>query len=479
MWLGLDLGTGSVKARLFSGGGETLRTGRAAYSVDAPREGWSESNPHAWWEAVVHAVCTATAGHGEAVRAIGLSGQMHGVVLADGDGRALRPAVLWSDTRSAHQLDAFRALSENLLRSLANPPVTGMAGPTLLWLEAHEPDVYARAVWALQPKDWLRFQLVGEAATDPSDASATLLYDVPGDAWHDEVIETIGLRRDLLPPVRSSSEAAGVLRADVAAELGLRAGIPVATGAGDTAAALHGSALDVGDVQVTVGTGGQCVHLVAAPRTSPERGVHLFRAAADTGWYRMGAIQNAGLALEWVRGILELSWDEMHDALDAAPAGCGGLVFLPYVTGERTPHLNPDARAGWLHASRRHGADAFARAAFEGVAFAFADAFDALFEGGPRPSEALLAGGGSVAPAWRQLLADALQVTLRPSDVQDASVRGAAMLAAACRGEQDAFPVRSGRSGTVIVEPREPSTDLERARRAFSEAYARLYADRR
>lgn len=409
---------------------------------------------------------------------------MHGVVLADADGRPLRPAVLWSDTRSSGQLSAYRSLSDGLLRDLANPVVTGMAGPTLLWLREHEPEAYDAARWALQPKDWLRLRLTGDVATDPTDASATLLWDAPADGWHEAAIDRLGLRRSVFAPVRPSASIAGGLGREAARELGLPQGTPVAAGAADTAAAIHGSGLKHDEVLVTVGSGGQCVHLVDAPRASPERGVHLFRAVDPDRWYRMGAIQNAGLALEWARAVLGMSWDEMYTAFDAVPAGSEGLVFLPYATGERTPHLDPNARAGWLFASLRHGREHFARAALEGVAFAFADAFDALFAGSERPAAARLAGGGSVEPSWRQLLADVLGTTLRPVGHRDASVRGAARLAAEALGEPvgeafgEARPSPADRVRSSALEPRPASPELTRARTRFQAAYRALASSR-
>lgn len=472
MWLGIDVGTGSVKARLFGERGEERGAGRAALSVASPGDGGAETDATTWWDAVVQAVRAATRDAEEPVRAIGLSGQMHGVVLTDAAGRPLRPAVLWADTRSAAQLESFRSLPESVRDELANPIVTGMAGPTLLWLREHERSAYDDARWALQPKDWLRFRLVGEAATDPTDASATLLWDVPGDTWHDHAIERLGLRRSLFAPVVASQAAAGSLLPDAAGELGLPAGIPVATGAADTAAAIHGAGLEVGDVQVTVGSGGQCVHVTDSLDPAPERGVHVFRAVEPGRWYRMGAIQNAGVALEWARSILALSWDEMHDALRTVPPGSDGLTFLPYVTGERTPHLDPDARAAWVHAGRHHGREHFARAALEGVAFAFGDAFDALFPGSERPELVRLAGGGSTDPAWRQLLADALQAMLMPADVEDASVRGAAILAAEATGE--AWPEPSEGPDARRIEPSDAEARLAAARERFKVAYRAL-----
>jgi xylulokinase len=223
MLLGLDLGTGSVKALLLDEGGAVCGEGSASYPIHAPRPGWAESSPEDWWEAVLEATAIAVGPRGYEVKAIGLSGQMHGVVLAGGGGRPLRPAVLWADARSGTHLSAYRGLAADLQSRLANPPAVGMAGPSLLWLRDHEPGSYASAQWALQPKDWLRLWLTGEAATEPSDASATLLYDLLADDWAYPVVEALGLRAAMLAPLVASAGVAGTLTEDAARGLGLRA----------------------------------------------------------------------------------------------------------------------------------------------------------------------------------------------------------------------------------------------------------------
>ena len=468
MWLGIDLGTLSVKAQLFGAEGKILGEGRAPYPVHTPHEGWAESDPQAWWDATLSAVREAVGGR--TVRGVGLSGQMHGVVLVGSDAQPLRPAILWADGRSAPQLKAYRDLSPNQQGALANPLVAGMAGPTLLWLLEHEPDVYEQARCALQPKDWLRLRLTGEAYSDPSDASGTLLYYPAEDRWADEVIAALGLRRELLAPLKSSAQVAGTLQREAAEVLSLKPHLPVATGAADTAAAIHGSGLTVRDAQLTVGSGAQIVVLMEQPVGAPERGLHLFRAASENGWYKMAALQNAGLALEWARALLGLSWPEMYDALATTSPGSDGLTFLPYLTGERTPHLNPEARGGWLGASRQHTREHFARAAFEGVAFAIADGYAALKESGVRVERLRLAGGGTKERLWQQLLADILEVNLEPITVSDASVRGAARLAAQALGEDLPLSI----THEALVYPNEQIA-LKEAYERFKALYGKLF----
>src|SRR5215210_7418756 len=345
MLLGLDLGTSSVKALLMEESGSAAGEGSAPYPVRAPRPGWAESSPEDWWTAILEATAAAVGRRGAEVTALGLSGQMHGVVLADERGLPLRPAILWADARSGDELAAYRGLDGDLRRRLANPPAVGMAGPSLLWLRDNEPGEYASARWALQPKDWLRMRLTGEAAAEPSDASATLLYDLVADEWSYAAAEELGLRAGLLAPLMPSAGVAGTLQTEAAGDLGLREGLPVAAGAADTAAAMLGAGLlRPGPVQLTVGTGGQLVTPKNSPEPDPHGRTHLYRAALPGLWYSMAAVQNAGLALEWVRKVLGASWRDVYEEAFAVPPGSGGVTFLPYLSGERTPRFDPDAR---------------------------------------------------------------------------------------------------------------------------------------
>ncbi len=256
MLLGIDLGTGSAKALLLEIDGNVLAESSSPYSVRASQPGWAETEPMDWWAAVAIAVRAVVADRADQVQAIGLSGQMHGVVLADGNGNALRPAILWADTRSSKVLNLYRSLPPTFKNVLANPVAAGMAGPSLLWLRVYEPEIYTTACWALQPKDWLRFCLTGEVATEPSDASGTLLYDVLADRWALDALSALNLRSDWLPPLLPSGKIAGYLNASAADHLGLPIGLPVIAGAADTAAAALGSGLlETGSAQLTVGSG--------------------------------------------------------------------------------------------------------------------------------------------------------------------------------------------------------------------------------
>jgi xylulokinase len=417
--------------------------------------------------------------------ALGLSGQMHSVVLADRRGVPLRPAILWADARSGIELAYYRDLDEDLSRRLANPPAVGMAGPSLLWLRDNEPDTYASARWALQPKDWLRMRLAGDAAAEPSDASATLLYDLISDDWSYAAVENLGLRAELLAPLVPSADVAGTLRGEAAGHLGLREGLPVASGAADTAAAMLGAGLlRPGPVQLTVGTGGQIVTPRGSPIPDPRLRTHLFRGALPGLWYSMAAIQNAGLALEWVRKLLGASWQEVYEEAFAVPPGAGGIAFLPYLSGERTPRFDPGARGAWVGLGLDHTRGHLLRAALEGVAFALREGLEALEELGIAAPELRLAGGGASGghgrspDPWRQLLADVLGRPLRllPDVISSvASARGAALLAGLASG------VCSSTGETLTPEPERSihpgvrSGDYEAAYERYRELYPGLY----
>ena len=433
--LGIDLGTSSVKVIVQDTQGRTLSVSKAGYTIMAPQSGWSESDPNEWWSATVSAVQTAMAQVSQTeITAIGLSGQMHGVVLTDEERLPVRAAMLWADTRAQAELEQYRMLPAPLLERLANPLVPGMAGPMLCWLAKHEAPSYQKARWALQPKDWLRLRLTDEVATDPSDASATLLYDLQADSWADNVIASLGLKRSLLPPIIPSGAAAGRLSAQTAQTLGLPVGLPVATGAADTAAAALGAGLlTPGPIQLTLGTGAQLIQLSSDPIVDPTGRTHLYRAADGANWYAMAAVQNAGLALDWVRQVLNVTWDDLYASAAAVSPGADGLLFLPYLTRERPHHPTPSSRGAFLGMRIDHRREHLLHAALEGVAFGIRVAFEAL-PAASKVTTLRLAGGGSEHPAWRQMLADILNRELLTVDTPAASVRGAALLGGIASG---------------------------------------------
>ncbi|MEN2474636.1 xylulokinase [Burkholderia sp. GS2Y] len=469
--LGIDLGTGSVKLVTLDADGVERAVASEPYALSSPQPGWAEIAPDAWWQALVRAAARLPAGEREQVAAIGFSGQMHGVVLVDADGQPVRPALLWPDTRAVREADAAD------WRSAPNPVAPGMAGPLLRWLAAHEPAALRAARWAVQPKDWLRVALGGDVAADPSDACATALA-TPDGAWDTALIDALGLPPDRFAPVRASSARCGVLGARAAAALGLPAGVPLATGAADTACAALGSGLaTAGDALLTTGSGGQIVVLADALPPA-RRGLHRYRTAAGDGYYTMAAMQNVGLALETVRGWLGYpDWAHAYDDAFAQPAS-ERLCFLPYLTGERSPWMNPDARGGWLGLGLGDTRGAMMRAAFEGVAFALRAGLDAIRDAdrGDPVTTLRLAGGGSVDPRWRQLLADALGASLHAIDCPNAATRGAALLAGVAIGHwQEAALHALAPSASPVAAPRDDRLLAARYAR-FIDLYARTDA---
>jgi xylulokinase len=466
-FLGIDLGTASLKLAIVDEDGHERASASAAYTVTTPHPGWAETPVDLWWSALRDAAARLPSNEREAVSAIGFSGQMHGVVVTGENNRALRPAMLWPDTRALDLLDAWGSPQPN-------PVAPGMAGPLLRWLALNEPEVASQTRWALQPKDWLRTALGGEVCTDPSDACATALAE-PSGVWDDAQIAGTGLQREWFAPLAPSYAAAGTLNADAAKQLGLRAGIVLAVGAGDTACAALGSGLcGHGDALLTTGSGGQIV-VMSSDAPGPVTGLHSYRAATDQ-WYRMAAMQNVGVALEAVRGWLVYnSWPGAYEEAFGAPAS-ERVTFLPYLSGERSPWMNASARGGWLGLGLGDTRGTLMRAAFEGVAFALRAGLDAirLNAGTPAAIRTLrLAGGGSIDPRWRQLLADALDADLQAVDCPNAAARGAAILGGIAIGHWHAADLaRLAPSATLVASPG-AGDDLSARHARFIDLYQR------
>lgn len=450
--LGIDLGTQSVKVAVVAEDATVLGSTVRPYAVESPHAGWAETDPAAWLDAVVDAAQEVVDGvmGGEPPSVIGLSGQMHGVVLCDEVGTPIRSAITWADTRSGDQARRIgEMLGRDQLARLGSAPFPGFAGVTLAWLAHHEPEVLARARWALQPTDWLRLKLTGMVATDPSDASGTLLYDLVSGAWSASAMEVCGVRPELLAPVMSSSSIAGEMCLSSPAGL---SGVPVAVGGADAACGIHGLGLQPGSGALALGTGAQLSSVIASPEPDATLRTHTFAAVGPIGaaFYRLAAVQSGGLALE--RALAWLG----ADIAEAQRALAGGIraddpLFLPFVAGERSPYFDPDLRASWRGLSLSTTRDAMLRSVLEGMAYAVAAAHDAIVESGASPAAPLTTlGGGSRDAAYVALLADALGIALRPSTVADATVVGAARLGAVAMGGSMA-PVEIAAHG--IVEP--------------------------
>jgi xylulokinase len=453
--LGIDLGTGSVKAALVDDAGHVIAKVGRPNRVSAPAPGWAESDPLQWLSATREAAAELLA-QGAAPDHVGFSGQMHGVVVVDEEFTPLRPAILWADGRSADQAAALQAtLGRTRMSRLGSPAVSGFAGTTIAWLIANEPEVMTRAAYLLQPKDWLRVALGGELATDPSDASGTLLYDVVSGEWSDAVLDWLGLAPARLAPVVASTAAAGEVR------LGTRA-IPCVVGGADTACALAGLGVSAGGGFVAVGSGAQVVRVMSGPDLDDTLRTHTFATAgpAGGGWYRIGAVQSAGLALTPALAWLDATIDEANAALADGIASTDP-IFVPYLSGERTPFMDPHLRGAWFGLSLATDRRSILRSVLEGVAQAVALSVEAVQASGDRLPEVVpLIGGGTHDPAFQQLLSDASGLTLAITEAPDSAVVGAALLAAG----HDVNP--SPPSSVLVVTPNPASAEALRERRA-------------
>lgn len=457
--LGIDLGTSSVKVLITSPSGQPIGRGQAGYSTVHTSSGSAEQDPDSWWEATITAVHQAIS-HGtdvnkgipigEHVAAIGLTGQMHGTVLLGPGGRTLGRAITWQDRRSSRQvLDITeRVGAERIIDITGSPAAAGFQAPTLRWLSEEKPGLWKQVERILLPKDYLRWRLTGEYITDPSDASGTLLFNIRKLRWSRTMMDVAGIDSGKLPEIYPSDTISGQLSPGVAAVLGLRQGIPVATGAGDVACGLLGAGVTSGEhLLVTISTGGQIVLPAKHPVVDLQGRIHTFCSALTgdknaAGYFMLGAILSAGNSLRWLRDqVFGLepagSYQQLAEWAGNAPAGSGGIIFLPYLTGERTPHMDAEARGALLGLSIEHGREEISRAVMEGVAYACRDAFSVLYELGARPETIIMAGGGAQSHLWRQIIADVFDLPVSALVVREQAASGAAILGGQAAGILD------------------------------------------
>jgi xylulokinase len=457
--VGLDVGTSSTKAIAVAPDGAIRSRASAEYRVSTPAPGHSEQDPEVWWRAAE----SALAGLGVSdIAGIGLSGQMHGLVLLDERLRPLRPAILWNDQRTAAECaEIEREIGlGRLIELTGNRALTGFTAPKLLWVRRHEPEVYGRIAHVLLPKDYVRLRLTGELATDVSDASGTLLFDVGARDWSEPVLELLGLPREWFPRALESASVSGTTAA----------GVPVAAGGGDQAAGAVGvGVVRPGSVSVVLGTSGVVFGVLPGLAADPRGTAHTFCHAVPGTWHAMGVMLSAAGALDWLQRSV-LAGTPIEALLDAAAGwepGCEGLQFAPYLTGERTPHADPDARAAFVGLALRHDAGALTRAVLEGVAYGLRDSLELLRGLGLAPASGRLGGGGSRSGLWRRIAASVLDLPLELTATDDGAAFGAALLGGVAAG---AFPdvpaaVRAcvRVAGTVEPDP------------AWREVYARGY----
>jgi len=439
-WMGIDVGTGGSRAVLINerGGVEAV--------ADAPHEEmrmerpfWAEQRPENWWEASRNAVCSVLAkarATGHDVGGIGLSGQMHGLVMLDRSHNVIRPALIWCDQRSQDQVDWINQKigKEKILARIANPVLTGFTLPKLLWIRDHEPSHFERIQKILLPKDYIRLKLTAQYATDVSDASGTALFDVAQRCWSARMVKDTGLDRLILPCTYESTDITGFITEEAAAKTGLKTGTPVVAGGGDQAASAVGNGIvEPGLVSCTLGTSGVIFAHNEQPCFDPLGRVHTFCHAVPRKWHVMGVTQGAGLSLQWLRSRLapDASYDQLTAEAATAPVGAQGLFWLPYLMGERTPHLDANARAGWIGLTAKHTRADMIRAVIEGVSYSQKDGLDIIREMGVPVDGIRLSGGGAKSPFWRQILADVFATPVATLSIQEGSAYGAALLALA------------------------------------------------
>jgi xylulokinase len=408
----------------------------------SPRTGWAEQDARDWWrasEAAVREVLKTDGVRAEDIACVGLTGQMHGAVLLDEQDEPLRPSIIWCDVRTYEQCRALteQVGAERLIQLVSNPALEGFTLPKLLWVREREPEIWERVRTVLLPKDYVRLRLTGEKATDVADASGTLLFDVSRRKWSDEMLELAGIDRSLLPRAYESQEVSGRVSAEGAAATGLREGTPVVAGAGDQAAGAVGMGIvRPGAVSATIGTSGVVFAATDRPALDPRGRVHTFCHAVPERWHVMGVTQGAGLSLRWFRDQFGAGADDGRDPYErlseeaaAAPPGSDGVLWAPYLMGERTPHLDPHARAALVGLTASHTRGHIVRAILEGVAFSLKDSFS-IFDEMQVPVETVrLGGGGARSPLWRQIQADVYGYPVQIVAAEEGAAYGAALLA--------------------------------------------------
>ena len=483
--LGIDVSTTATKAVLVDSSGEMRGVGTSAYAVSMPHPLWSEQDPALWWDAAQSAIRAAFAAAGATgmdVDGVGLTGQMHGAVLLDAAGAVLRPAILWNDQRTAAECDEIREKvgAERLISITGNDALTGFTAPKLLWVRRHEPEVWAQVAHVLLPKDYLRHRLTGDYAIDKADGSGTILFDLAARDWSAELLSTLDLDPAWFPPTFEGPAITGTISQAAADATGLLPGTPVVAGGGDQAANGVGvGAVSEGIVALSLGTSGVIFAATEAPLHEARGRVHAFCHAVPGRWHLMSVMLSAAGSLRWFRDALAPG--EEFGALAASAgevqAATDGLFFLPYLSGERSPHPDPLARGAFvgllLHHDRRH----LARAVLEGVAFGLRDGLDLMVAAGmPRPDQIRASGGGLASETWRQILADVLQADLVTTSTTEGAAFGAAVLAAVGSGW---FSDVETAAGTLVrtaasASPGPASTAYADAHAAYRELYPAL-----
>jgi xylulokinase len=466
--VGLDVGTSAVKGVAIAPDGEVLETVEVGYPLSTPRPGWAEQDPEQWWQASSEVLARLRSAGGTPA-AIGLSGQMHGLVALDGHDRVLRPAILWNDQRTASQCEQIESTIglRELIELTGNRALTGFTAPKLLWLREHEPDVYRQIAHIALPKDYVRLRLCGEHATDASDASGTLLLDVAHRGWSERVLQALEIDPAILPRVLEGPQCSGETPD----------GVPVAAGGGDQAAGALGVGVHApGPLSVVLGTSGVVFSTLEHFAADPQARAHAFCHVVPGAWHAMGVMLSAAGALSWFHDAAAegVGYERLFAEASEWEPGVEGLLFAPYLAGERTPHADPDARGAFIGLGLRHNRGALVRAVLEGVAFGLRDCLDVVAGMGPEPDRARVSGGGTRSRLWLEILASVLELPMQRVAVDAGAAFGAALLAGVTAGvyADCAQAVDQAVRGTERIDPIPAWVEVYRETRP---RYAQLY----
>lgn len=446
-FLGLDVGTSSTKVLLIDAAGCVIATSAPEYAFRTPKPRWAEADPQDWWAATIQGVKDVLRLAGVAgadVVGIGLSGQMHGLVMLDAQGSVLRPCIMWNDQRTSDQCAAITQTigAERILQLTGNPVLPGFTAPKIVWVRDNEPEVYARCAKVLLPKDYIRYRMSGEFYSEVSDASGTSLLDVAKRQWSDEMLQGCGIPREWMPEVTESHVASTRLSGEAAQAMGLLAGTPIVGGGGDQAAQAVGCGIvEEGIISATFGTSGVVFAHSRQYRVEPRGRLHAFCAAVPGEWHLMGVMLSAAGSLQWYRDALGQEavaqakaegrhpYQVLDDQASTVPAGTDGLLFLPYLTGERTPYPDPYARGAFIGLTLRHRKEHMVRAVLEGVTYGMRDSLELMRELGIRSRRIVASGGGARSPLWRQMMADVFETEIVLVNATEGAAYGAALLA--------------------------------------------------
>jgi xylulokinase len=474
--LGIDLGTSSTKTVLFDAQGRQVCEASQEYPLYQPQNGWAEQEPEDWFQAAVttiRKVLDKSGVPGDQIAGIGLSGQMHGLVMLDEEGLVLRRCIIWADQRTAAECEEItrRVGYDRLIEETCNPALPGFTAGKILWVQRHEPELFKRCRHILLPKDYLRYRLTGEMATEVSDASGMQLLNVPGRKWSQVMLDALDLREDMLGKVYESPEITGRVTESTAQATGLAQGTPVVGGAGDNAAAAIGTGVvRDGRAFTTIGTSGVVFAHTDQIAIDPKGRVHTFCCAVPGAWHMMGVTQAAGLSLQWFRNNFypeDKDYVQINTDAAATPIGANRLIFLPYLMGERTPHLDADCRGGFVGLSAIHTKKDMARAVMEGVSYSLRDCLGVLNEMGVHPDNMVLSGGGAKSPLWQQMLTDVFHCNTCLSSKENSAALGAAILAAVGAGLYSSVPEAAD---TILQYTREAKPD-----QAHAQKYSQVY----